>query len=97
MDMYEAVRIVLRSWGMADDPECETVLSGSTLHLRFEGVFFPEDEMTAALAPFLCSKSEGKIDVIDREAWRLRRYAVSCGRFLPYDVDLNHVLDYSGF
>lgn len=49
-------------------------LEGSGLHIYHEGEYFPDEEVAAVLAKYLTDNSQGKLDIIDYEAWKLRRY-----------------------
>lgn len=49
-------------------------LEGSGLHIYHEGEYFPDAEAAAVLAKYLTENSQGKLDIIDYEAWKLRRY-----------------------
>ena len=66
------------------------------LRISFEGLYFPEDEVLAALASRLPAQGRGKVDVLDLEAWELRRYTRENGVFRLSARELNQVLDYSG-
>ena len=66
------------------------------LRISFEGLHFPENEVLAALATCLPAHARGKMDVLDLEAWELRRYAREDGTFHLSRRDLNAVLDYAG-
>ena len=65
------------------------------LRISFEGLHFPEDEVIAALEACLPAHALGKVDVLDLEAWELRRYAREDGTFRLSRRDLNQVLDYA--
>ncbi len=71
-------------------------LTNDLLRVSFEGMYFPIDELMSALMPFLHSESQGKIDYIDMEAWRLTRYTIQGQHIDSSCVCLNTVLDYSG-
>jgi hypothetical protein len=49
-------------------------LDKGTLHIYHEGEYFPDDEVSAILAKHITEKSQGKLDIIDYEAWKLHRY-----------------------
>lgn len=49
-------------------------LQGNGLHIYHEGEYFPDEEVSAVLAKYLTENSRGKLDIIDYEAWKLRRY-----------------------
>jgi hypothetical protein len=63
------------------------------LRISFEGLYFPEDEVLAALEACLPARAQGKMDVLDLHGWELRRYAREDGSFRLFRRDLNHVLD----
>ena len=65
------------------------------LRISFEGLFFPEDEVLAALDACLPAHAQGKLDVLDMEGWELRRYAREDGAFRLVRRGLNQVLEYS--
>ena len=67
------------------------------VRISFEGPHFPEDEVLAALEACLPAHAQGKMDVLDLEAWELRRYAREDGTFRLSRRNLNAVLDYAGF
>ena len=69
---------------------------GDLLRLNVQGVAFPLDEAVEILRPFLCPQSEGRLDLIDREAWTLTRVRFSGLDDSRSTVDLNHVLDFAG-
>ena len=89
-ETLEAVRSVLRSWFMDEDI---AELSGDLLSISYEGDAFPDDEIVDALKPFLCEKSWGKLDLIDLEAWTLRRYTFTGGRLTEHSATLDKALD----
>jgi len=66
------------------------------LRISFEGLYFPENEVIAALAACLPAHAQGKMDVLDLEGWELRRYAREDGTFRLSSRGLNEVLDYAG-
>ena len=66
------------------------------LHISFEGLYFPEDEVLEALDACLPAHAQGKMDVIDLENWELRRYAREDGAFRLSRQGLDQVLEYSG-
>ena len=66
------------------------------LRISFEGVYFPEDDVLAALEVCLPAHACGKMDVLDLDAWELRRYAREDGTFRLSRRNLNAVLDYAG-
>lgn len=49
-------------------------LEGNGLHIYHEGEYFPGEEVSAILAKYITENSQGKLDIIDYEAWTLRRY-----------------------
>ncbi len=88
----EAVASTLDSWSL----EAELVLAGDLFRLSFEGVCFPAEEIVEALRPFLEPHSQGRLDVLDLEAWTLTRYTFTGTVVRCNQRSLNHVLDYSG-
>lgn len=71
-------------------------ISGELLNISYEGVYFPIEDFLQALAPLLDSASQGKVDYMDMDAWRLTRYSFDNGFITKSERDLNSVLDYSG-
>ena len=65
------------------------------LRISFEGLYFPEDEVIAALDACLPAQAQGKLDVLDMDGWELRRYAREDGVFRLVRRNLNQVLEYS--
>ena len=65
------------------------------LRISFEGLYFPEDEVIAALDACLPMQAQGKLDVIDMEGWELRRYMREDGAFRLLRRDLDQILEYS--
>lgn len=90
--LLDAVDTVLADWNVAGCAELE----GDLFRIDFEGVFFPLDDVLAAIRPFLTPESAGKIDLIDMEQWTLTRAVFAGARVTTKTVGLNHVLDYSG-
>lgn len=76
--------------------EDAVVLEGDLLRISFEGLFFPADELLAAIAGRLGPEQKGKLDVLDLEAWRLERHVFANGRISQSSAPLNNVLDFSG-
>lgn len=70
---------------------------GDMLRLSFEGLYFPEEEVVEAITCHLQPKQQGKLDVLDLDAWRMRRYFIEKGAITSRSASLNNVLDYSGF
>ena len=91
----DALRAVLADWALADDAVLEH--EGDLLRFSVQGVIFPLDAVEAALSPWLTPASQGKIDVIDREAWTLTRLQIAGTTLTRGTRNLNDVLDHSGF
>ena len=70
---------------------------GDMLRISFEGRYFPEEEVIEALKAHLLPEAQGKVDVLDIAAWRMRRYFIKDGTISVREASLNNVLDYSGF
>ena len=62
-----------------------SVLSNSTMLFR--------PEVVEALKPFLCDESEGKLDILDLEAWTLHRYFFAYGRLRDHTATLDKALE----
>lgn len=69
---------------------------GDLLRIAFEGLYFPEDELLETLERALPREARGRVDVLDLDAWELRRYERKNGRFTLLRRPLNHVLEYAG-
>lgn len=69
-------------------------LDGNMAILSFEGIYFPEEDLIACLEKD--ASSSGKIDILDIEQWRLRRYILKNGAIERRSGTLNDVLAYSG-
>ena len=86
---FQAVRSVLKDWYIPEAVE----LKGDMVRISYEGDSFPEDEVVEALKPFLCDDSEGKLDILDLEAWTLHRYFFDYGRLRDHRVTLDKALE----
>ncbi len=91
-EVLPAVEAVLRDWSIVGAAEW----SGDLLRLAYEGEYFPADEVVAALEPFLTPQAEGKLDVMDLEAWTLRRFVFRGGRATSRQASLNQALESCG-
>ena len=67
------------------------------LRISFEGLYFPEEDVVATLEQHLKPSQVGKLDILDLDAWRMRRYVIGQGTITSRAKSLNNVLDYSGF
>ncbi|MBO6002394.1 MAG: hypothetical protein J6P53_02735, partial [Mailhella sp.] len=65
------------------------------LVISFEGDAFPDEEVIDALKPFMREETRGKLDVMDLEAWTLRRWTFSGREANVNTVTLNKALDTS--
>ena len=72
-------------------------LEGDLLKISFEGIYFPVDDFMNEIKKFLTSDQQGKVDVLDLEAWTLGRHQFADGEIISSSAPLNNVLDYSGF
>lgn len=93
--LEESLRAALRDTLPDNDDVPLLERDGDMLRISFEGSYFPEDDVVAALraAP---GTLQGKLDVLDLENWRLTRHAFHDGRLRTGAAPLNNVLDYSG-
>lgn len=66
------------------------------LRISFEGVYFPLEDVLAALVGLLPPGAEGRLDYLDLENWRLVRNVFTGGSFVASERGLNQVLEYSG-
>lgn len=80
----------------ADDPCPWLLLEGGLLSISFEGLSFPVDDVLTALAATLRAHTQGKLDILDMEAWTLTRHQWRSGAFHSSQRGLNEVLDHSG-
>lgn len=69
---------------------------GDMARFSFEGTYFPLDEVLAVLTAHVRAEHQGKLDILDLEAWKLTRHTFAQGRISVHSVPLNNVLDYSG-
>ncbi|MBQ9406533.1 MAG: hypothetical protein IJU37_07345 [Desulfovibrio sp.] len=69
---------------------------GDLVRISFEGAFFPVEEVLAAVQTRLLPEHQGKLDVLDMDAWRLVRHVFRAGRVESRSGSLNQVLEYSG-
>lgn len=84
-----AVQAALSSWYLCDAAE----LKGDLLRISHEGEYFPADDVMEALHPFITTASEGKLDIIDLEAWTLRRFLFHLGGVSERSASLDHALE----
>lgn len=70
-ECLEELQALGRAWYL---DESVFALEDGGLHIYYEGEYFPHEETAAVLAKYLVGQSEGKLDIIDYEAWTLRRY-----------------------
>ena len=70
---------------------------GDMLRISFEGAWFPEDAVLDAFKRHLTPGQQGKMDVLDMDAWRMTRHVFKDGAIRSSSAPLNNVLDYSGF
>ncbi len=78
------------------DAEEMLCYEGDMLKLSYEGIYFPLDDFLESLHPFLHKESQGKLDYIDLEAWKLTRHKIQGKELVVSSASLNNVLDYSG-
>ncbi len=88
-EALRAVRAVLEDWYIPEAVE----LKGDLLRISYEGEVFPDEEVVEALKPFLCDASEGKLDILDLEAWTLHRYFFAYGRLRDHAATLDKALE----
>jgi hypothetical protein len=69
---------------------------GDMARFSFEGTYFPLDEVLAVLTAHVRAEHQGKLDILDLEAWKLTRHTFAQGRISVHSAPLNNVLDYSG-
>ena len=82
--------------GSSDDDIPVFERDGNMARISFEGIYFPADEMLEAIGRHISEDMQGKLDVLDLEAWRLTRHRFEKGKILSSSAPLNNVLDYSG-
>lgn len=70
-ECLQELHALCRSWYL--DTQIFRLEKGG-LHIYHEGEYFPDGETAAILAKHITEKSQGKLDIIDYEAWKLRRY-----------------------
>ncbi len=84
--------------GMSSCQETPAVwLEGDLLKISFEGIYFPVDDFMDEIKKFLTGEQQGKVDILDLEAWTLARHQFVDGKIASSGTSLNNVLDYSGF
>ena len=91
----EALALACADRVPAGDGEA-VMLEGDLVRISFEGLYFPVDEVLEAFATRLKPAQQGKLDVLDLEAWRLTRHLFAEGRITSRTAPLNNVLDFSG-
>ena len=80
---------------VSDEAEAWLAHENSMLRISFAGLYFPEEEVLDALKKGLSPQAEGKIDVLDIEAWELRRVSFAQGAVTEMRRGLNNILEYS--
>lgn len=80
-------------------------LEGKGLHIYHEGEYFPHEDIIEVLAKYIQQKSQGKLDIIDYEAWTLKRYffdyslqkeeELKMGKIYSRSSSLDHALEAS--
>lgn len=94
--LYAALNDACASALVANDDVPLVELVGDLVRLSFEGAYFPVEDVVAVLEAHVRPEQEGKLDVLDLEAWKLIRYTVAQGHLERRSAPLNHVLDYAG-
>lgn len=94
--MCDAARNAAQGMGELDDIDEVVALDGSLLTFHFEGMYFPLDDVLAALGPMMGKECEGRIDYIDMDEWTLTRFWIQGGLVTQNTASLNQVMDYSG-
>lgn len=69
---------------------------GDMSRISFEGIYFPLEDLLETLEQGLQEEHQGKLDVLDMEAWMLTRHIFSTGKIVRSSSPLNNVLDHSG-
>ena len=95
-DFYSALQQACADTMPDEDDVPVLERDGDMARISFEGMYFPVDDVLAALAAHLRPEHQGKLDVLDMEGWRLFRHTFTKGRIESHSAPLNNVLDYSG-
>ena len=95
-DEADREALALACQGRAPEDGEAVLLEGDLVRISFEGLYFPVDDVLEALAARLKPAQQGKLDVLDIEAWRLTRHLFTEGRITSRAAPLNNVLDFSG-
>ena len=80
-----------------DDGIPRVCQEGDLLRISFEGMWFPVDDVLAAIEAVLTPAQQGKLDVLDMDDGRLVRHTFANGVIEKRATSLNNVLDWSGF
>lgn len=94
--LYAALEQALRDALHEDDGVPLLCRDGDMARISMEGAYFPEDEVVDAFRTHLTPDMQGKLDVLDLDAWRLTRHLFAGGLVTTGSAPLNNVLDYSG-
>lgn len=74
-------------------PAAECVgMDADLLTIAFEGIYYPVDEVLAAIRAGLQPEQQGRLDALDLEAFRLARYHIGNGAITESSARLNDVL-----
>ena len=91
-EALNAVNAALREWFL----DGAASLNGDLLRISHEGDYFPADDVVAALKPFVACGGEGKLDILDMEAWVLRRFFFYHGVVSERSASLDRALESCG-
>ncbi len=78
------------------EPEEMLIHHKDLLRITFEGIYFDVDELLPTLRRHLTEQSQGKIDYLDLEEWRMTRYLIEGTTIKVSSAGLNNVMDYAG-
>ncbi len=69
---------------------------GDMVRMSYEGMYFPIDEVLEIVQEYLHAGSQGRIDYIDMDGWRLHRHMIEGTTITEKSNNLNNILDFAG-
>jgi len=95
-ELYNALINELSGLYIEDELEGNIVdLKNDLILISFEGIHFPIEEIIETIEAFLSPTSQGKVDYIDLENWRLTRYIIKGKHISHRSNSLNAIMEYS--
>lgn len=95
-ELYNTLTSELSGVYNEHDLDIEVVeIENDLVRISFEGIYFPIEEVIDIIKHFLTISTQGKVDYIDIEAWRLTRYIIKGTCITARSNSLNAIMDYA--